>query len=110
MKRVLLGVVIVTLIVGTLHAADKSPQQILGGKPAASSSGLGSYYDGHGRFAGRSTTSGSSTQLYDSQGRLAGRVDASKESTRMYDRSGSFAGRSSTSGGMTSIYESEGIV
>ena len=46
-----------------LHAADKSPSQILGGKPAAPSSGSNNYYDGHGSFAGRSGTSGNTTRL-----------------------------------------------
>jgi hypothetical protein len=62
----------VALLVSTgvlpVLASDQSLQQILSGKPAAVGSGSGSYYDGQGAFAGRSSTSGSGTQLYDSQG------------------------------------------
>ena len=71
LKQIMMALILLTLV-GTLHADDKSPHQILDGKPAASSSGSESYYDGHGSFAGRSSTSGSTTQLYDSQGRLTG--------------------------------------
>ncbi len=110
MNRILLNTaaLILLTLVGTLHAADKSPHQILDGKPVASSSGSGIYYDGQGRFSGRSSSSGNSIQLYDSQGRSTGRVDTSKDSTRIYDRSGSFAGRSSTSGNTTIFYDSKG--
>lgn len=94
--------------VATLHAADKSPTQILGGKPAATSTKSGTYYDGRGSFTGRSSTSGKHTQLYDSQGRSTGRVEQSKDSTRLYDRSGSYAGRTQTSGNTTSFYDSKG--
>ena len=46
--------------VGTLRASDKAPNQILGGKPAASSAGSARYYDRQGSFAGRSSFSNSS--------------------------------------------------
>jgi len=99
---------ILLTLVGSLIADDKSPNQILGGKPADTSSGSSRSYDGHGRFAGRSSASGSTTRLYDSQGRMVGRVDASKDSTRVYDRSGSFAGRSTLLGEDTRFYDDKG--
>ena len=43
---------ILLTLVGSLYADDKSPKQILGGKPAITSSGSNRFYDGHGRFAG----------------------------------------------------------
>src|SRR5271157_3227909 len=99
---------ILLALVSSLIADDKSPNQILGGKPADTSSGSSRYYDGHGRFAGRSSACGSTIRLFDSQGRVTGRVDASKDSTRVYDRSGSFAGRSTLSGEDTRFYDSKG--
>jgi hypothetical protein len=36
---------ILFVCMASLHAADKSPHQILDGKPAAIGSGPGSYYD-----------------------------------------------------------------
>jgi len=65
---------ILLTLVGSLIADVKSPNQMLGGKPADTSSGSSRYYDGHGRFDGHSTASGSTTRLYDSQGRMTGRV------------------------------------
>ena len=67
-SKSILAATILLALVGSLHAADKSPNQILGGKPAAISSGSGSYYDDSGSFAGRSNASGKSTSLYDSKG------------------------------------------
>jgi YD repeat-containing protein len=99
---------ILLTFIGILHADDKSPKQVLAGKPAATSSGSGRYYDGHGAFAGRNSASGSTTRLYDRQGRTTGRVDASKDSTRVYDRSGSFSGRSTRSGEGTRFYDRKG--
>ena len=100
---------ILLILVGSVIADDKSPNhQILGGKPADTSSGSSRYYDGHGRCAGRSGASGSTTRLYDNQGRITGRVDAPKDSTRAYDRSGSFAGRSTFSGEDTRFYDRKG--
>lgn len=99
---------ILLVLVGSLQAADKSPQQILGGKPAAISSGSGSYYDGSGSFAGRSTANGKSTSIYDSRGGFAGRVEIGKDSTKFYDAQGGFAGRTQTSGNSTSFYDSKG--
>jgi YD repeat-containing protein len=104
MMRLLLAIAFLTVLISPLHAADQSPNQILNGKPAATSSGSGSYYDGNGAFAGRSSQSGTSTRLYDNQGRLAGRVDAS----RLYDRQGSYAGRGTTLGNTTSFYDGKG--
>ncbi len=37
----------------TIQAIDKSPNQIFGGKPAATSSGSSRCYDGHGVVAGQ---------------------------------------------------------
>ncbi len=85
--RTAAGSAILLSLVGTLIADHKSPKQILGGKPAITSSGRNRFYDGHGSFTGRSSASGYSTRLYDSQGRFTGRVDASRDSTRVYDRS-----------------------
>ena len=99
---------ILLTLVSYAIADDKSPKQILGGKPAITSSGSSRYYDGHGCFAGRSSATGSSTRLYDRQGRVTGRVDASRDSTRVYDRNGSFAGRSTSSGEDTRFYDRKG--
>jgi hypothetical protein len=107
LKTVAMSAILLTLV-AILHADDKSPKQILGGKPAATSSGSSRYYDGHGAFSGRSAASGSTTRLYDRQGRTTGRVDSSKDSTREYDRSGSFAGRSTRSGEDTRFYDRKG--
>ena len=96
------------LLVGSIHADDKNPGRILGGKPAISGGGSSRYYDGGGRFIGRSSASGSTTRMYDGGGRFTGRVDASKDSTRVYDRGGSFAGRSTRSGSDTRFYDSGG--
>ena len=104
----ILTATILLALVGSVHAADKSPHQILGGKPAAISSGPGSYYDGSGSFAGRSSASGRSTSLYDSRGGFAGRVEIGKDSTKFYDAKGGFAGRTQTSGNSTSFYDSKG--
>lgn len=104
---ILIATIFLTLV-GSLHAADKSPYQILGGKPAAISSGSGSYYDGSGSFAGRSSPSGKSTSLYDSNGGFAGRVEAEKDSTKFYDSKGGFAGRTEKSGNETKFYDSKG--
>ena len=46
-------------LVGSIYADDKSPKQILGGKPAETSNESSRYYDVHGRFAGRSSARGS---------------------------------------------------
>ena len=103
MRSVLMTAVLILLaLVGTLHAADKSPQQILGGKPAATSSGSSRYYDGHGSFEGRSITGGSTTRLYDSKGSTSG------NSTRFYDPKGSFSGSAENSGSTTRYYDSSG--
>ncbi len=99
---------ILLALLGSLMADDKSPKQILSGKPAITNSGSSRFYDGHGRFAGHSSASGSTSRLYDSQGRVTGRVDASKDSTRVYDRSGPFAGRSTISGEDTRFYDRKG--
>jgi YD repeat-containing protein len=107
LKQIITALTLLFLTI-PLHAADQSPNQILGGKPAAISNGSGSYYDGKGAFAGRSSQSGTSTRLYDSQGRLTGRVDASKDSGRLYDGNGGYAGRATTSGNTTSYYDSKG--
>ena len=88
MRKIVACAAALLFLVGTLNAADKSPQRILGGKPAATSSGSSRYYDGHGSFEGRSITGGSTTRLYDSKGSTSGRVEVSKDSTRLYDRSG----------------------
>lgn len=58
--------------VATIHAADKSPTQILGGKPAVMSTKSGTYYDGRGAYSGRATTSGKSTRFYDGRGNYVG--------------------------------------
>lgn len=107
-RQPILVATILLALVGSLQAADKSPHQILGGKPAAISSGSGSYYDGSGSFAGRSTANGKSTSLYDSRGGFAGRVEAGKDSTKLYDAKGSLSGRTQTSGNSTSFYDSKG--
>ena len=107
LKTAAASAILLTLL-GSLIADDKSPKQILRGKPAETSRGSSRFYDGHGRFAGRSSASPSSTRLYDSQGRFTGRVDPSKDSTRVYDRSGSFAGRSTLSGEDTRFYDRKG--
>ena len=74
--------------VGILHAADRSPKQILGGRPAASNTQSGRYYNGQGAFAGRSATSGQTTRLYDGHGRTAGRVESSNGAARAYSGTG----------------------
>ena len=107
LKTVFASAILLTLL-GSLIADDKSPKQVLGGKPAIAASGSSRFYDGHGRFAGRSSASGSSTRLYDSQGRFTGRVDASNDSKRVYDPSGSFAGRATNSGEGTRFYDRKG--
>ena len=107
-SRPFLAATILLALVGSLHAADKSPHQILGGKPAAISSGSGSYYDGSGSFAGRSSPSGKSTSLYDSKGGFVGRVEAGKDSTKFYDAKGGFAGRTEKSSNDTKFYDSKG--
>jgi hypothetical protein len=107
LKTAAASAILLTLC-GSLVADDKSPKQILNGKPASTSIGSSRYYDRHGRFAGRSSASGSTTRLYDSRGRSTGRVEGSKDSTRVYDRSGSFAGRSTLSGKDTRLYDRRG--
>src|SRR5262249_59924534 len=79
---------ILLALIGSLGADDKAPSQILGGNPAVRSRGASRDYDGRGRYAGRSGTSGSTTRLYDSRGRMTGRVEVSKDSTRGYTRTG----------------------
>jgi YD repeat-containing protein len=102
------GSAILLTLIGSLSADDQAPRQFLGGKAAVRSRGASRYYDGRGRFAGRSSTSGSTTRLYDSRGRMTGWVEVSKDSTRIYDRSGSFAGRSTGSGKDTRFYDAKG--
>lgn len=92
----------------SLSAADKSPKQILEGKPAATHSSTSRYFDGKGASAGRSVTSGNQTRIYTSTGKSDGRVDASKNGTRVYDSKGAFAGRTSTSGNTTQFYDAKG--
>lgn len=84
-------------IIGAASAADKSPNQILNGKPAATG-GSARYYDGKGAFAGRQFATGNTTQQYDSKGKFDGRIDASKNSTRTYDSKGAYSGRTANSG------------
>ena len=106
--RALTIVLLILASVDILEAADKSPKQILGGKPAVSNMQSGRYYNGQGAFAGRSSTSGQTTRLYDAQGRAAGRVEASKSTARAYSGTGAYAGRTATSGNDTRFYDANG--
>ena len=106
--RSLTVVLLILASMDILQAADKSPKQILGGKPAVSNTQSGRYYNGQGAFAGRSATSGQTTRLYDGQGRTAGRVESSKGTTRAYSGTGSYAGRTATSGNGTRFYDAKG--
>jgi hypothetical protein len=99
---------ILLTFLGSLHADDKSPRQILNGKPVITSGGSSRFYDGQGRFAGRTSVSGSTIRMYDRHGRATGRVEASQDSTWIYDRRGSFAGRSTFSGRDTKYYDRKG--
>jgi hypothetical protein len=58
LKPPALSAILLTLV-GSIYADDKSPKQILGGKPAETSNESSRYYDVHGRFAGRSSARGS---------------------------------------------------
>lgn len=106
--RSLTIVLLILASVDILKAADKSPKQILGGKPALSNTQSGRYYNGQGAFAGRSSTSGQTTRLYDAQGGVAGRVEASKGTARAYSGTGAYAGRTATSGNGTRFYDANG--
>lgn len=68
------------------------------------------YYDSHGRWAGRTTSgSGGQQQWYGSDGRYRGRASTSSSGTSYYDSSGHYAGRAtSSSGGMTTYYGPQG--
>ena len=85
-------------IIAPTQAADKakSPNQILGGKPAASAQGSGSSYNGSGSYSGRTSSTGQSTSIYNGQGSYDGRIDRSKNDARTYDGKGSY--RTGTNG------------
>lgn len=91
-----------------LTAADKSPKQILNGKPAATHTKSSRYYDGVGSSAGRSQTTGSQTRLYRSSGGYDGRVESLKNGTRLYDAKGAYSGRTSITGNTTRFYDASG--
>jgi hypothetical protein len=63
MTKLITAALVLLTLVGRLAAADRSPRQILQGKPAASSIGSNRYYDAQGSFGGRSSSSGNSTQF-----------------------------------------------
>ena len=52
LKTAIASAILLTFI-GSLNADDKSPKQILGGKPAETSSGSNRFYDSKGHFAGQ---------------------------------------------------------
>jgi hypothetical protein len=56
--------VMLTILVVSVTADDVNPGRILGGKPAISGGGSSRYYDGGGRYMGRSAGSGSTTRMY----------------------------------------------
>lgn len=91
-----------------LLAADKSPKQILNGKPAATHTRSSRYSDGNGSSAGRSQTTGTQTRIYRSSGGYDGRVESTHNGTRLYDSKGAYSGRTSSTGNTTQFYDKTG--
>jgi hypothetical protein len=77
MKHVIFmaGVLLGTTFTRVAADRPRNPSQILGGNPAAVTHGSSGFYNGHGAYVGRTSTSDTNTSIYDAQGRYSGRVE-----------------------------------